>query len=238
MTKVFLKFKDAVLKELILDKDPIRIGRKPENELSIDNMAVSGLHAAISEQDGEYFVEDMSSLNGTFVNGRKIVKHLLKNGDEILIGKHTVQFVSDEAPKAQAPAVQTKKPSMDQTMVLDPKVQQAFLGKSSTVIQTAANEVVGGFAVVEGSLDKKDYRLTERVTTIGKDQNAGIRLKGFFSPKVAALVNRKKEGYFIAPADSKKTLKINGKETAERYELKDGDIIELSGCKLQFYIKD
>jgi pSer/pThr/pTyr-binding forkhead associated (FHA) protein len=79
--------------------------------------------------------------------------------------------------------------------------------------------------------------LKERVTTIGKDDSAVIRLKGFFAPKVAALVNRRREGYFISPS-GKKPLKINGEEINQRYDLKDGDIVEIAGVKMQFYLKE
>jgi pSer/pThr/pTyr-binding forkhead associated (FHA) protein len=97
--------------------------------------------------------------------------------------------------------------------------------------------VLGGFLIIEGSTEKKDYELKERVTTIGKDESAGIRLKGFFAPKVTALVNRRKEGYFVTPSGEKE-LKVNGSRVEQRYDLKDGDIVEVAGLKMQFYIKE
>ena len=83
---------------------------------------------------------------------------------------------------------------MDETMVIDPKDQEKIIASTEKV------EVLGGFIIVEGSTDKKDYELKDRVSTIGKDESAVIRLKGFFAPQAAALVNRRKDGYFISPA--------------------------------------
>ena len=76
-----------------------------------------------------------------------------------------------------------------------------------------------------------------KVSAIGKKNGSAIQLKGLFAPKVAALVNRRKEGYFITPS-SDKELKINGQKIDHRYDLKDGDIVEVGNLKLQFYIKE
>ncbi|MBA4348791.1 MAG: hypothetical protein C0415_02240 [Thermodesulfovibrio sp.] len=238
MAKVLFKFKEAVLKEIPLNKDVFTIGRKPDADIHIDNPVVSSFHAKIFK-DGTWFtIEDMNSLNGTFVNGKKIQKCPLNNGDEILIGKHTIKFISEEVAPPLAPTVSMQTHSMDETMVIDQRVQQAMLGKSMEGRVSEEKEVLGGLIVIEGSTDKKEYELTERIITIGKDDDAGIKLKGFFAPKVAALINRRKGGYFITPSGKGKTPQINGKEIEERHELKDGDILEVGGVKMQFYIKE
>ena len=95
---------------------------------------------------------------------------------------------------------------------------------------------MGGFFVVEGSTEQREYELKEKVSAIGKEEGSAIRLKGFFTPKLAALVNRRKEGYFITPSGGRE-LRINGRAIDRRYDLKDGDIVEVSNIKLQFYIK-
>ncbi|MBN2514543.1 MAG: FHA domain-containing protein [Deltaproteobacteria bacterium] len=229
MAKVLLKFKDAVLKEISLEKEITTIGRKSDNDIVIDNIGVSGFHARIVKE-GEYFVvEDLNSLNGTFVDGKKISKAVLNNGDVILIGKHTVNFITEAQDKQAGPSVRGI--SMDETMVIDPRDQEKFLASTEKL------EALGGFIIIEGTTDMGEYELKERVTTIGKDDSAVIRLRGFFAPKVAALVNRRKEGYFISPS-GKKPLKINGEEVNQRYDLKDGDIVEVAGVKMQFYLKE
>lgn len=230
MNKILLKFKDAVIKEMKIEKDIYKIGRKTENDIVIDNMAVSGFHAQLIKSNDTVYVEDLNSTNGTFVNGKKISKHVLNHGDVILIGSHTIEFMAD-IKKEVEPTQAYKTRSMDATIVLDTKAQEQILTATEKL------EVLGGFIVIEGSTDQKEYLLKERVTTIGKDEGALIKLKGFFAPKVAALVNRRKEGYFITPSGGKE-LKVNGTRIDKRHDLKDGDIVEVGGLKLQFYIKE
>ena len=233
MAKVLLKFKEAVVKEIPLDQDVMTIGRKEENDIVIDNQSVSGRHAKILKEGDSVFVEDVNSLNGTYVNGQKIFKSELFNGDVILIGVHTMEMISDKTRDTDTKSFAVRGRSMDETMVIAPGDQKKIIAS----VDKEKPDVIGGFIIIEGSSDKKDYLLKERVTTVGKDDSAGIRLKGFFAPKVAALVNRRKEGYFITPSGGK-SIKVNGEEIEHRYDLKDGDIVEVGGLKMQFYVKE
>ena len=237
MTKIILKFKDAVLKEIPVEKELITIGRKSDNDITIDNLAVSGHHARIFKAGDWFLIEDLDSLNGTFVNGKMIKESPLKNGDEILIGKHVLKFVSTDVVTTSEPAAVLKKSTGSETMIIDSKVQQEMLAqisKERTV--TSSGEAVGRFIVLEGSTDQKEYELTERVTSIGKDSSAKIRLKGFFAPKFAAFVNRGKEGYFISPASGRE-ITINEGAISTRYKLQDGDIVQVAGLRMHFYSK-
>ena len=233
MAKVLLKFKEAVVKEIQLDQDVITIGRKADNDIAIDNQAISGQHAKITKEGDAIFIEDANSLNGTYVNGQKVFKSELYNGDVILIGVHTLEVISDKIRETDTKSFAVRGRSMDETMVIAPEDQKKILAS----VDKEKPDSLGGFIVIEGSTDKRDYLLKERVTTIGKEDSAGIHLKGFFAPKVTALINRRKEGYFITPAGGK-SLKVNGQQVDHRYDLKDGDIVETGGLKLQFYIKE
>src|SRR5271157_4298061 len=233
MAKVLLKFKEAVIREIPLDQDVMTIGRKTDNDIVIDNQAVSGYHARIKKEVNSLFIEDASSLNGTFINGQKISKGELHNGDVVLIGVHTLDVILEKAREAEGKGFAVRGRSMDETVVIGAEEQKKILVSQDK----EKPEILGGFIVIEGSTDKRDYLLKERVTTIGKEDGAGIRLRGFFAPKVAALVNRRKEGYFITPAGGK-TLKVNGQKVDHKYDLKDGDIVEAGGLKLQYYVKE
>jgi pSer/pThr/pTyr-binding forkhead associated (FHA) protein len=233
MAKVLLKFKEAVVKEIPLDRDVITIGRKAENDIAIDNQAISGHHAKITKEGDAIFIEDANSLNGTYVNGQKVFKSELYNGDVILIGVHTLEVISDKIRETDTKGFAVRGRSMDETMVIAPEDQKKILASADK----EKPDILGGFIVIEGPTDKRDYLLKERVTTIGKEDSAGIHLKGFFAPKVTALINRRKEGYFITPAGGK-SLKVNGQQVDHRYDLKDGDIVETGSLKLQFYIKE
>jgi len=237
MAKLLLKFKGAILKETPLDKDTLTIGRKPLNDIRIDNLAVSSFHAKVCK-DGDYFyIEDQNSLNGTFVNGKKISRLQLQHGDNIVIGKHTITYIIDESAPSDAPV--TQRFSVDETFVLDPKLQQEILSQQiKEKTQPITNkETLGGFHIIEGATDSQDYICKDRISTIGKDNSALIRLKGMFKSKIAALINRRLEGYFISPGGGK-PIKVNNKEVFERHELKDGDIVEVERVRMQFYIKE
>jgi pSer/pThr/pTyr-binding forkhead associated (FHA) protein len=233
MAKVLLKFKEAVIREIPLDQDVMTIGRKADNDIVIDNQAVSGYHARIKREGQSLFIEDASSLNGTYINGQKISKGELHNGDVVLIGVHTLDVILEKERETEDKSFALRGRSMDETVVIGAEDQKKILASQDK----EKPEILGGFIVIEGSTEKRDYLLKERVTTIGKEDGAGIHLKGFFAPKVAALVNRRKEGYFITPAGGK-TLKVNGQKVDHKYDLKDGDIIEAGGLKLQYYVKE
>ena len=98
MLRIILKFNSTVLRELTIDQDEIIIGRDAGNDIQIDNMAVSREHAKIITGPAYYFIEDLNSTNGTFVNGKKIKKKFLKKDDEVSIGKHSLQIVFEEHP--------------------------------------------------------------------------------------------------------------------------------------------
>jgi pSer/pThr/pTyr-binding forkhead associated (FHA) protein len=233
MARVLLKFKEAVIREIPLDQEVMTIGRKTDNDIVIDNQAVSGYHARIKKEGNSLFIEDTSSLNGTYINGQKISKGELHNGDVVLIGVHTLDVILEKSRETDTKGFAVRGRSMDETIVIGAEDQKKILASQGK----DKPEILGGFIVIEGSTDKRDYLLKERVTTIGKEDGAGIHLKGFFAPKVAALVNRRKEGYFITPAGGK-TLKVNGQKVDHKYDLKDGDVIEAGGLKLQYYVKE
>jgi pSer/pThr/pTyr-binding forkhead associated (FHA) protein len=234
MAKILLKYKEAVIQEIILDKELTTVGRKPDNDIIIDNQAVSGHHAQIKMAADLLAIEDLGSLNGTYLNSEKVSRADLYNNDVVLIGVHTLEIFSDkhrEAADKKNFAVRGR--SMDETIVITPEDKKKII----TAADKSIPEPVGGFLVIEGSTDQKEYELKERVSAIGKEDGSAIRLKGFFAPKLAALVNRRKEGYFITPSGDK-GLKVNGKAIDRRYDLKDGDIVEVGNLKLQFYIKE
>ncbi len=233
MAKVLLKFKEAVIREIPLDQDVMTIGRKSDNDIVIDNQAVSGYHARIKKEGNSLFIEDASSLNGTYINGQKISKGELHNGDVVLIGVHTLDVILGRARDTETKGFAVRGRSMNETVVIAAEDQKKILASQDK----DKPEILGGFIVIEGSTEKRDYLLKERVITIGKEDGAGIHLRGFFAPKVAALVNRRKEGYFITPAGGK-TLKVNGQKVDHKYDLKDGDIVEAGGLKLQYYVKE
>jgi pSer/pThr/pTyr-binding forkhead associated (FHA) protein len=97
MPKVIVSIDEVVIKEVQLTKDKTTLGRRPYNDIVIDNLAVSGEHASLQMSGNEVFLEDLNSTNGTYLNGKAIKKQQLQNGDAIEIGKYKIKFVGDEA---------------------------------------------------------------------------------------------------------------------------------------------
>jgi predicted component of type VI protein secretion system len=251
VAKLFLKFEQAVLKEIPLSQGVVTIGRLPDNLIHVDNLAVSGHHAKIYWDQDKYVIEDNNSLNGTFVNNRRVSKSALKDDDVILIGKHTVTFkdawhedAGRPAPERTGPAL----PKMEATMVLDTKkakemIAAATAGAAAGAAKTAAvdaaphapaRERTGTLAILDGKTDAPSYVLSGKMSVIGKSDMASIKLKGFFAPNMAALINKRDNKYFIAASEAKIKVKINGQEIAGQKELNEGDMIEVAGIKATF----
>ena len=149
MARVLLKYKEAVVKEVIINKAVTTIGRKPDNDIVIDNQAVSGHHAQIKVEGDSLFIEDLSSLNGTYLNSQRVSKAELYNGDIVLLGVHTLDVFSDKKREAQKNEFGVRGHSMDETMVIAPEDKKKIL----TSTDKTTSEVIGGFFVVEGSAD-------------------------------------------------------------------------------------
>src|SRR5579859_3745454 len=161
MAKLYLKFEQQVLKEVSLTPATLTIGRLPDNMLQIDNLAVSGHHAKVTWDDGHYAIEDLGSLNGTYVNNQRVGKASLRDGDQVLIGKHVVQFRDEtHVPEPAAPP----KPiaTLDPTVMLDTrKAQEMLAGPSAAGSAPAAamppKDRTGVLNVLDGKADQAQY---------------------------------------------------------------------------------
>ena len=259
MAKLALKFDDKVLKEITLGQSLVTVGRLPDNAVQIDNLAVSGHHAKIYWETDHFVIEDNNSLNGTFVNNRRITKQALQDGDAILIGKHTLAFKDEwheDAPTGHTMAEVAAKPvpKMEATMVLDTKKAKELMaqmkGGGAAAAAAAATsdgssyqaappappmkERVGTLAVISGKTDQPHYTLTGKMTVIGKSEMASIKLKGWFKPQVAAAINRSEGKYMISASERKIEVKVNGQPITGQVQLSDGDIVEVSGVQMSF----
>jgi len=245
MPKLILKFDDRDLSECAVGTHAVTIGRLPDNDLVIDNPAVSGRHARVYREGNHYVLEDLKSTNGTFVNDKPIARHTLLEGDVILVGKHTVVFTQHGGEQTEAPKEEQFVPEIGGTRVLDTLKQKHLLegldrGRPSqvydavvpkTAIPTAQGRI-GTVKVVSGNTGQSEYVLAAVTTMIGKAETAQIRLKGWFKPKVAAAIARKGEGFTITPMGGK--VLVNGEKLTGRRDLASGDLIEVSGLSLEF----
>jgi pSer/pThr/pTyr-binding forkhead associated (FHA) protein len=278
MAKLILSMDGLVLKEIPLTKERTTLGRKPHNDIQIDNLAVSGEHAVIVTILNDSFLEDLGSTNGTVVNGNPIKKHFLQNNDVVELGKYKLKFIGEAAPAAGA-----EKADFEKTMVLRPAAMKAAAAASAgggaqaaVAARQAAVQAAGAAAQATGVADKdaakapaaaapapaaaaapaataaapaapaakpggqplgaiqllsganagKELELTKPLTTLGKP---GVQV---------AVLTRRPQGYFITHVEGANRPQVNGQPIgAAPHALKDHDVIELAGIKMEFFLK-
>lgn len=236
MAKLVIKHHGAVLKEITLDKVGLTIGRKPDNDLVLDDESASGHHARIVQIQSVFFIEDAGSSNGTFANGKRTDRKQLVNGDKITIGQHALVYQEDTSQAVAPPPKPTF--DSDKTIVMTPALQRELLkaqGKPSDTLKPGKAVVL---QVVSGSTDQKEYKLTGPVSIVGAQDNATVKLTGWFAPKRAALLNRQGSGYAVAPSEEGKKILVNGTAIQGSTALKEGDLIEVAGVTLLYTMKE
>ncbi len=231
MARVILVFNKQVISDYPFTKENMTIGRAEENDIVIDNLAVSAYHSRIDRAGDAYILTDLQSTNGTFVNDKKIVSHKLRHKDKITIGKHLLFFALSKAEQARA-----KEGELDQTMRLDTARQKELLAKQAErkgVAPPAKGERVGVVSFIDGS-DQADIQLSKKLTKIGKAETSEIRLGGLFMAPTAATISRRPNGYAITSTGGTK-VKVNNEPLRESQILSDFDTIEIGNYKFQFY---
>ncbi len=262
MAKLILSMDGLVLKEIPLTKERTTIGRKPHNDIQIDNLAVSGEHAVIVTILNDSFLEDLGSTNGTLVNGNTVKKHFLQNSDVVELGKYKLKYIAE--PGAAQPA---EKADFEKTMVLRPSAMRAAAEQAKAMAaggaqpqaaeaaRVAALQAVGSAAqsagisekpaapsappppprpaqplgaiqLISGASAGKELELTKPLTTLGKP---GVQV---------AVLTRRPQGYFITHVEGATQPSVNGQSIGTApHALKDHDLIELAGVKMEFFIK-
>jgi pSer/pThr/pTyr-binding forkhead associated (FHA) protein len=241
MAKLSLMFEEKIVKEVPVGSRAVSIGRSPDNDLPVDNLAVSNYHARVYFEAGKLVVEDLDSLNGTFLNDMRVERATLRDGDSIWVGKHHIKV--DASHDTAVPVDYSRKtnaPRINETMVLDTKVRREMLQQAAAMgerTQFAAGRLkVPTLIVLAGKTDQKEYALTNKLTVIGKSSLATVRLKGWFKPAMAAQINQRDDGYYIGPGD--KLPNVNGAPITGPVRLNDGDLIEICGVRLNFIFRE
>jgi pSer/pThr/pTyr-binding forkhead associated (FHA) protein len=220
--KLLVKLHGKGSRHIELTHETFMIGRKADNALAIEDPAVSGHHARIVKVQAVFFLEDLKSTNGTAVNGQAITRHQLHDADVITIGQHRLIFQENTTASTAAPPPSV---DLDRTMVLR--------GTDRTPDEPTLTAKV---LIVAGKTDRLEYPLTKQVNVIGSQDEAVIRLTGWFAPKSAATIARRGHSYSISPSQGAKSLLVNGTDVVGQQALKDGDQIEVAGVKLTFYV--
>jgi pSer/pThr/pTyr-binding forkhead associated (FHA) protein len=208
----------VVIKEVQLTKDRTTLGRRPYNDIVIDNLAVSGEHAVLQMTGNEVHLEDLNSTNGTYINGKAVKKQLLQNNDTVEIGKYKIKYIN-EVPGASYEKTMIMKPGM----VPPPVAKPAGAPAAPAGAASDLSGVNGAIKVLSGAAAGREVPLVKVVTTIGK-------------PGVAvAAITKRPHGFVVAHVEGGNKPTLNGAPIgAEPVTLKNGDLLELAGTQMQF----
>ncbi|MBF0162265.1 MAG: FHA domain-containing protein [Magnetococcales bacterium] len=233
MAKVIVKFKDLVRQQVTLQKETSSIGRTPNNDIPIENLAVSRRHAEIVRVGGTFLLRDLNSSNGTFINGVRVTEQTLRDGDTVLVGKHTLLFVEDDA-LAMAIAAAPKS-GQDSDTFLRSTMEWEIPGEGATMVYNPVPHPIanpGALLVKAGSLASNRYLLTAEATLIGSATYADVRLTAANAPAVAAVIHHRGAGYSISPSEP--GVLLDNRKLITQKPLVQGSQIAIQGVLLEF----
>lgn len=236
MARLILSLDGQVLAEYNMTKERYTLGRLPDNDVRVDNAAVSGHHALIINILNDSFLEDLNSTNGTYVNGKLIKKHALQHGDVITIGHHHLRFVDTQVEGAEPD-------EFERTMVIGPgqvsedRIRAATAPPPAAVAPAAAVQAapaastrpvpLARLQVLSGQFAGRELELSKALTTLGRP---GIQV---------AAITRRADGYSLVHVESSKPGDyplVNGEPTGpQARRLSDNDVITLAGVKMGFF---
>ncbi len=230
MGKLVVSLDGVVIKEVQITKDKTTLGRRPYNDIVIDNLAVSGEHAVLQMVGGDVFIEDLNSTNGTYINGKAVKKQLLTHNDTVEIGKYKIKYLVDESNE------------YEKTMIMRPSGAAALQGSSMAAHSAVHSALHGGapsglaapegvmqsasIKVLNGAAAGREVSLTKVVTTVGKP---GVQV---------ASITRRPGGFAFSHVEGASRPSINGVPLAgDSAPLRNGDVIELAGTQMQFIFR-
>jgi pSer/pThr/pTyr-binding forkhead associated (FHA) protein len=238
MARLILSLDGQVLAEYNMTKERYTVGRLPDNDVRIDNAAVSGHHGLIINILNDSFLEDLNSTNGTYVNGKLIKKHALTHGDVITIGHHHLRFVDSQVESSE-------QDEFERTLVIQPgQVNEARL-KAATESVAPAQPAPSAPAAAPSAYDKaaparpaklqvlsgqfagRELELAKTLTTLGRP---GVQV---------AAISRRADGYYVVHVESSKPGDfplVNGQPIGpQARKLHDNDVVTLAGVKMGFF---
>ena len=221
MARLVLSLDGQVMAEYNMNKERYTIGRLPDNDIRIDNAAVSGHHSLIINILNDSFLEDLNSTNGTYVNGKLIKKHALQHGDVVTVGHHQLRFVEDDEQQDE----------FEKTMVIQPSARPVEKLRTATAVADGPAPAAvkkAKLQVLSGAFAGREVELSKALTTLGRP---GVQV---------AAITRRNDTYYIVHVDSGKENDfplLNGTPIgANATRLNDNDVIQLAGVKMGFFV--
>ncbi|MFO1292097.1 MAG: FHA domain-containing protein [Rubrivivax sp.] len=233
MGKLVVSLDGVVIKEVQITKDKTTLGRRPYNDIVIDNLAVSGEHAVLQMVGADVFIEDLNSTNGTYINGKAIKKQLLSHNDTVEIGKYKIKYLVDDSGEYEKTMIMRPGASVPPPFASSgplssghPAAGGAASGFGSFGQPQAASAPVALIKVLNGAAAGREVTLTKVVTTVGKP---GVQV---------ASITRRPTGYAFAHVEGAQRPSVNGVPLAgDSVPLRNGDVIELAGTQMQFIFR-
>ncbi len=249
MGKLVVSLDGVVIKEVQITKDKTTLGRRPYNDIVIDNLAVSGEHAVLQMVGADVFIEDLNSTNGTYINGKAVKKQLLAHNDTVEIGKYKIKYLVDESadyektmimrPGSSAPPYGTSQhglasgshhpglhaAGLHPTASGHPAMGAAsgFGGLGMPPVSAPVTVQPALIKVLNGAAAGREVTLTKVVTTVGKP---GVQV---------ASITKRPNGYAFAHVEGAQRPSVNGVPlVGDSVPLRNGDVIELAGTQMQF----
>jgi pSer/pThr/pTyr-binding forkhead associated (FHA) protein len=226
MPEIIVKYEDKVIERVVTEKKRLSIGRTNDNDIVLENRGVSRKHALIEFNNNAAVIIDNESLNGTFVNNRKVSEEVLRDDDVITIGKYSLVYHS-EASQTHANAA-----SFDGTMLLKTKKQKELL-ENTKVERELVDRYGGSVLLGEENAEFSEFRIDREVTTIGRAKFVHVRAKGFLLSGIQAKIVKEDSQYTLVNLGRKSMTKVNGEEI-ERYILRNGDLITVGKSTFKF----
>lgn len=252
MAKLVYLLDGNFLGEFSLDEETVTIGRRANNDLQFDNLAISGHHARITRIEGETILEDLESTNGTLVNGKPVERHILQHGDIIEIGRYRIKFFDEPgaqsaaASKGNAAASASDAPL--ESTSLSPReplgTNPDFSLKASAPVSGAAavdrpdrapvgedgqdaNTAAAYLEVLNGAGAGKQVALRKVLVTLGRP---GVQV---------AVITRRPQGFFVTHVEGSAYPKVNQHSVGTQARLlANGDILEIAGIRMVFFMTE
>jgi len=225
MPEIVIKFNEKVIERVVTEKKRVSIGRTKDNDIVLENRGVSRKHAQIEFGDDAAVVIDNESLNGTFVNNRRISEEMLRDNDIITIGKYALEYHNE----SNRPDVAAQ---MDGTMILNTK-QQKKLVENDRMEREIVNRAGGSVLLGLENTEVAEFRIDREVTTIGSAKFVHVRARGFMLSGIQAKIVKEGNNYFLINLGRRGKTKING-DVVDRAQLKNSDIIQVGKSSFRF----
>jgi len=227
MAKLVVILNGAMVGNHFIEKGRITIGRRTGSDIHLDDPGVSKEHAVIQTVGNDHIFEDMGSTNGSTINGSRITKHILQNGDVINLGAYQLKYANIKAnPEMDYDRTMMIQPADRQVAAMAQPADEEVSSPATARSSLRAGFPLGGLRGIKGEFAGQKIEL-ERP----------LKIFGTIGEQVAVIM-RRPPGYFITHVEGNKTARVNGQAIGtEAQALQDGDVIEVGQEKLEFFLK-